>query len=246
MIGYLIAILIGASLGLLGGGGSILTVPVLVYLLKMDPKTSIALSLAIVGTTSLVGVFTHFRNGNVSFKTIRVFAPITMLGAFLGAKVAAFIPANIQLIIFGIIMLSSSVIMIKGRKESEEADEEESASIIALGLSGLAVGMISGIVGVGGGFLIVPALVILARLPMKQAVGTSLAVISLSSLTGFTGYIGTLVIPWGFLATFIALASVGIIIGTKLVAYISQQKLKKAFGYFLIVMAIFVLYKNLV
>lgn len=244
MIGYLVAIIIGASLGLLGGGGSILTVPVLVYLLKMDPKTSIALSLAIVGTTSLVGVFSHFRNGNVSFKTIKVFAPITMLGAFLGAKVAAFIPGNVQLIIFGVIMLASSTLMIKGRQNLEETQGSDT-SLMALGLSGLAVGLISGIVGVGGGFLIVPALVLLARLPMKQAVGTSLAVISLSSLTGFVGYVGAIEIPWGFLATFIGLSSVGIVIGTKLVSYISQQKLKKGFGYFLIVMAVFVLYKNI-
>ena len=179
IIGYLLATLIGFSLGIMGRGGSILTVPILVYVLKMDPKLSIALSLAIVGITSLVGVFNHFRAKNINLKVAALFAPFAMVGTFLGAKISKFMTGEVQLILFAIIMLMASVLMIKGRKEAEE--EEKEIKIPLLGAQAIVVGIVTGLVGVGGGFLIVPALVLLTGLSMKRAVGTSLFIIALNS-----------------------------------------------------------------
>lgn len=243
MLGYAFATLIGLSLGLLGGGGSILTVPILVYLLGMDPKLSIALSLAIVGATSLLGVYGHYKKGNVNFKIAAIFGPVAMGGTFLGAKISAYMSGQLQLIIFAVIMLVASIFMLKGRKEEVEEKEVELnyALIVA---EGLVVGIITGIVGVGGGFLIVPALVLLAGQSMKKAVGTSLLIISLKSFSGFVGYLGQVEIPWMFLLQFTAFSGIGIFIGSALVQYVSQKALKKAFAVFLIFMGIFILYKN--
>ena len=241
MIIYIFAILIGLCLGLLGAGGSILIIPVLVYILKIDPKVSIALSLAIVGMSSVIGAYSHYKNNNISFKTIVFFAPFTMLGAYLGSYLAGFISAQIQLILFAVIMLSASVLMIKDKKKNKNL---KTARQFIFTAAGFIVGIISGVVGVGGGFLIVPALVLLAGLPMKQAVGTSLAVISVSALTGFSGYIGQLEIPWALLFQFVFLSGIGVIAGSRLVQYVNQKKLKKAFGVFLIVMGFFMLAQN--
>lgn len=241
MIGYAFAVLIGLSLGLMGGGGSILTVPVLVYSLGIDPKTAIALSLAIVGFTSIFGIIGHFRNQNINFKVISFFAPITMIGSLAGSYLSTLISGQVQLLLFALIMLASSILMIKGREESTETKRPKTSLLI---FSGLIVGIISGIVGVGGGFLIVPALVLLANIPMKKAIGTSLVVISLSSLTGFIGHALHMDIPWSFLVKFILFSGAGIILGTNLVKYIPQAKLKVSFGYFLILMGGFILYKN--
>ncbi len=241
MIGFILAIFIGLSLGLLGGGGSILTVPILVYSFQIDPKTSIALSLAIVGVTSLIGTLTHFKAGNVNLKTVAVFAPLAMVGTFTGAKLSVFFSGEAQLILFAVIMLLASVFMFKDPKYSKG---EEKANPLFLGLQGFIVGIITGIIGIGGGFLIVPALVILAQVPMKQAVGTSLFVIFLNSISGFIGYLGLVAIDWIFLGKFVLAAGVGIILGTYLVKFIPPAKLKKIFAIFLIFMGIFILYKN--
>jgi len=242
IIGYLLATLIGFSLGIMGGGGSILTVPILVYVLKMDPKESIALSLAIVGITSLVGVFNHFRAGNIKLKVAALFAPFAMIGTFLGAKISKFMTAEVQLILFAIIMLLASVLMIKGRKETEA--EEKEIKIFFLAIQAIVVGIVTGLVGVGGGFLIVPALVLLTGLDMKKAVGTSLFIIALNSFSGFAGYLEMIQVDWAFLLKFSGASVVGILIGSQLVSYIPQRTLKKSFGVFLIFMGIFILYKN--
>lgn len=238
---FLFASLIGLSLGLLGGGGSTLTVPVLVYLVGMEAKLAIAMSLAIVGFTSLFGVFTHFKSGNINKASIVLFAPMAMIGAYLGSYLSTYISGQVQLILFGVILLVSSTLMIRGRKESDQVHTVNKTLLI---VSGLFVGVLSGVIGVGGGFLIVPALVILANLPMKQAIGSSLVVITLSSLTGFVGHLGHQEIPWVFLAKFTSFSAIGILIGSYLVRFISQAKLKKGFGVFLIFMGIFILYKN--
>ena len=242
IMGYLFAVIIGMSLGLLGGGGSILPVPVLVYGMEMDAKVSIALSLAIVAITSLIGVFSHFKAKNVDIKIALIFGPIAMAGTFLGAKLSVFLSGQVQLIIFSVIMLVASIFMIKGRKETD--GEKKELNYLFIILEGLVVGIITGIVGVGGGFLIVPALVLLTGLPMKRAIGTSLVIISAKSFSGFAGYVGVVEIPWTFLLTFSAVSGVGILIGSYLVKFVSQEKLKKAFAIFLIFMGIFILYKN--
>ncbi len=243
MIGYLLATLIGLSLGLLGGGGSILTVPILVYIMGMEAKLAIALSLAIVGTTSLIGVISHTRAKNVDFKIAMIFGSIAMIGTFGGAKLSQFLSGEVQLLIFSVIMLLASVFMLKGRQETEAVEKKLNIPLIAV--EGLVVGIITGLVGVGGGFLIVPALVLLAGLSMKRAVGTSLLIIAVNSFSGFAGYINLVEVPWGFLLKFTSFSGLGIIIGSYLVRYVSQKKLKKAFAIFLIFMGAFILYKNL-
>jgi uncharacterized membrane protein YfcA len=242
MLGYALATLIGFTLGLLGGGGSILTVPILVYVLGMDPKLSIALSLAIVGGTSLLGVIGHYKKGNVNFKMAAIFGPVAMVGTFLGAKISAYMSGQTQLILFAIIMLIASIFMLKGREDVEE--KEVKLNYLLIVIQGLVLGVITGIVGVGGGFLIVPALVLLAGQSMKKAVGTSLLIISLNSVSGFVGYLGQVDVPWIFLAKFTAFSGAGIFIGSALVQYVSQKALKKVFAVFLIIMGVFILYKN--
>ena len=239
---YVFAVIVGLCLGLLGAGGSILIVPVLVYILKIEPKVSIALSLAIVGATSLIGAFSHYQKDNISFRTIAFFAPFTMLGAYLGSYLAGFVSGQTQLILFAFIMLSASILMIKNTQKSEKLNSEQKLVFI---ITGFTVGVISGLLGVGGGFLIVPALVLLADLPMRQAVGTSLAVISLSALTGFSAYAGSLEIPWALLFQFVFFSGIGIVIGSRLVQYVSQKKLRKAFAYFLVFMGLFMLVQNI-
>lgn len=243
MLGYALATLIGFSLGIMGGGGSILTVPILVYVLGMDAKLSIALSLAIVGTTSLVGVFNHFRAGNVNLKVAAIFGPVAMIGTFLGAKISKFLSGEVQLILFAFIMLAASYFMIRGRKEVE-GEEEKKLNIPFLSIQAIGVGIITGLVGVGGGFMIVPALVLMTGLSMRVAVGTSLFIIALNSFSGFAGYLGMFEIDWAFLAKFSGFSIIGILIGSQLVQFISQRMLKKSFGVFLIFMGAFILYKN--
>ncbi len=243
IIGYFLATLIGISLGLLGGGGSILTVPILVYILMMPAKTSIALSLVIVGVTALISALGHWRNNNINFKIAFLFAPLAMVGAFAGARLSALMSGATQLILFAIIMLMAAFFMFKNKK----INNENSKIIIRPGLISLqaiVVGVITGVVGVGGGFLIVPALVLLTGLTMKVAVGTSLLIIAFNSFSGFSGYIGTLTIPWDFLIPFTALTVAGSFIGTYLSSKVSQEKLKKIFAVFLVIMGFFILYKN--
>ena len=242
ILGYLLATLIGLSLGLLGGGGSILTVPILVYILNMDPKVSIALSLAIVGITSLFGVSNHYRNGNVNFKIALIFAPVAMLGTFFGAKLSQLISGQTQLVLFAIIMLLASIFMLKGRKETEE--KNVNLNFFLVSIVAICVGVLTGIVGVGGGFLIVPALVLLTGISMKAAVGTSLLIISLNSLSGFLGYLNLIEIPWVFLIKFSSFSVLGVFIGASLVKFVSQSALKRAFAIFLIIMGFFIIYKN--
>lgn len=246
ILGYILAILIGLSLGLLGGGGSILTVPVLVYIMHMDTKLSIALSLAIVGFTSLIGVFQHFKKGHVNVKIAIIFGFIAMLGAVIGTKISQFISGQVQLLLFAFIMLLASIFMLRGRKGLQTAPQRTKGAlyIIFFVVQGFFVGVITGLVGVGGGFLIVPALVLLVQLPMKQAVGTSLLIIVLNTLSGFVSYAEFIEIPWRFLMFFSLFSSIGIIGGTHLVQFISQEKLRKAFAVFLIFMGFFILYKN--
>lgn len=239
---YFLAIIVGVSLGLLGGGGSILTVPIFVYILNFEAKTAIALSLAVVGLSSLVGSYTHWKNKNINFKVALAFGPIAMIGTYFGAYISRYMSDATQLILFAIIMLLASIFMFKS-KNYENTNVKP--NYILLSAEGLVVGVITGIVGVGGGFLIVPALVLLGGLPMKIAIGTSLLLISLKSFSGFAGYVNQIQVPWDFLFQFSIVTAIGIVLGTKLSNYLSAQKLKKIFAVFLLLMAIFILYKNL-
>ncbi len=246
LLGYTLAALVGLSLGLMGGGGSILTVPIFVYVLGFDPKLSIAMSLPVVGGTSLVGAIGHWKAGNVNLKTAALFGLIAMVGAFAGARLAILLSGTVQLVLLAIVMLAASVSMWRSARRDRglSPPAERAMSPGLLVPVALAVGLLTGVVGIGGGFLVVPALVLLAHVPMKQAIGTSLLVIAMNSLSGFAGYIGQVAVPWGFVATFTAIAAAGIIAGTYFVRFVSQRALKQGFAVFLLLMGTFVLYRN--
>jgi uncharacterized protein len=266
LLGLGLAALIGLSLGLLGGGGSILTVPIFVYVLGFGAKEAIAMSLAVVGAVSLFGAAGHWRAGNVNIRVALVFGLVAMVGTYGGARLAVFFSGAAQLALFAGVMLVAAFFMFRDQKpivadpplldEAADTDAMLDAAVMPGGVpvarmpigliivEGLAVGALTGLVGVGGGFLIVPALVLLAKIPMKQAVGTSLLVIAMKSATGFLGYLGQVEVPWGFMTVFTGVAIIGIFGGTYLVQFVSQAALKRAFAVFLLVMGSFILYQN--
>lgn len=258
VIGFISAIIIGISLGLIGGGGSILTVPALVYLLHISPVLATAYSLFVVGATSLAGSFTFMRKGLVDYKTAAVFATPSFIAVFLTRKfLVPAIPLEIFtvgdwvmtkdiaiMVFFALIMLAASISMIKnGQMDSDEQEVKFNYPLIAI--EGALVGVLTGIVGAGGGFLIIPALVLLAKLPMKLAVGTSLLIIAVKSLIGFLGDIFNQPIDWPFLLIFSGLSLGGIFIGSWLSTKIDGKHLKKAFGWFVLIMALYILGKEL-
>jgi uncharacterized membrane protein YfcA len=235
-----LAVFVGISLGLLGGGGSILTVPLLAYVGGLDPKQAIATSLLVVGVTSAVGAITHARAGRVRWRVAGVFGAAAMAGAYGGGRLAKFVPGNILLIAFALIMIMAAVAMLRGRKDISD----ESAGplpIVKIVLQGATVGLISGLVGAGGGFLLVPALALLGGLPMPVAVGTSLVVISMQSFAGFAGHLAGEAIDWKLAGMVIAAAVVGSVIGGLLTSKIDPAALRKAFGWFVLAMAALVL-----
>ncbi|MGF1602942.1 MAG: sulfite exporter TauE/SafE family protein [Thermosynechococcaceae cyanobacterium] len=255
IVGHLLAVGIGLSLGLIGGGGSILAVPILVYVMGLEAKVAISMSLAVVGIVSLIGVIPHWRQGNVNFKTAAIFIPAAMLGAFLGARLAAlpFITGTIQLICFGIVMILASLLMIRSSSSPAEEPEVKQQTLaphshqrqwIAIPLEGLGVGVLTGFVGVGGGFAIIPALVLLGDLPMKEAIGTSLLIIAFKSAAGFVGYLNQVALDWTLMLTFTLAASLGTVAGALLTQKIEAKYLQKGFGYFVLIVAIFILIKR--
>ena len=241
-LGLALAAVIGLSLGLLGGGGSILTVPIFVYVLGYEAKPAIAMTLLVVAATSVVGAAGHWREGRVHPRVALTFGLVAMAGAYAGARLAALLSGAVQLAALGVVMLVAAVAMFQGRPADPAGTGPRPLPLVLL--AGLGVGMLTGVVGIGGGFLIVPALVLLARLPMKDAVGTSLVVIAMNAAAGFAGYVGRVAIPWGFVALFTAVAIGGILAGTRLVRYVSQQQLRRGFAVFLVAMGVLVLYQN--
>jgi uncharacterized protein len=260
IIGYLASIVIGISLGLIGGGGSILTVPVLVYLLGVEPVLATAYSLFIVGSTSLVGVFPKYKQGLVNIKTAVIFGAPAIAAVYATRKfIVPAIPQEVftlgemvitkpilMMLLFAVLMVFASYSMIKGKKEDGNGEQgEQKFNYPLILVEGAVVGMLTGLVGAGGGFLIIPALVLLSKLPMKQAVGTSLLIIAAKSLIGFLGDIGHQIIDWKLLIIVTALAIAGIFIGNSLSKKVSGEKLKKGFGWFVLVMGIYIIVKEL-
>ncbi len=259
ILGYIGALIIGIVLGLIGGGGSILTVPVLVYLLHINPVTATAYSLFVVGTSSLVGTLKNIKSKMVDFKTAIIFAIPAFIAVYLTRKfVVPAIPENITtigdflitkdiaiMLFFAIIMLLSSISMIRGK--CVNCNDDEAAVVYNIPLiiiEGLLVGLVTGLVGAGGGFLIIPALVMLAKLPMKKAVATSLLIIAIKSLIGFIGDIENIEIEWNFLLIFTGFSIVGMFIGIYINKFIKGEKLKKGFGWFVLAMGIYILIKE--
>lgn len=258
--GYLASLIIGVSLGLIGGGGSILTVPVLVYLFGVNPVSATAYSLFVVGATSLVGVFPKYKLGEVNLKTAIIFGIPSIAAVYATrAFIVPAIPDHIlqigsftltkpllMMLLFAVLMLFASISMIREKKCVDcPENEPQQFNYPMILLEGALVGMLTGLVGAGGGFLIIPALVLLSKLPMKQAIGTSLLIIAAKSLIGFTGDLGHLQIDWQLLGTVTALAIAGIFVGNALSKKVSAAALKKGFGWFVLLMGIYIIVKEL-
>lgn len=259
ILGYLLAVVMGVTLGLLGGGGSILTVPILVYVMMIDPVLATAYSLFVVGSTSVIGSVRKGMEGLVNWKVAFIFALPSLFAVFLTRRyLVPAIPANLAeignfiltkdiaiMIFFAIVMLMASYSMIRGNGTETKPTSSPYRYLLIIA-EGLVVGVVTGLVGAGGGFLIVPALVILVGLPMKEAVGTSLVIIAVKSLIGFLGDLGSgQEIDWPLMLTFTAFSAAGMFIGIYTNRFVSSDRLKKIFGWFIVIMAIFILYKEM-
>jgi uncharacterized protein len=257
IMGYIAALFIGISLGLIGGGGSILTVPVLVYLFGISPIIATSYSLFIVGSTSLIGSVNSFRNGWVDLKTVFLFGLSSIITVFITRKiiiplipdVISFAGQSISfsiltMVLFAILMLFASISMIKGKREKQET-VKSNKSILKLSIYGIGIGLVTGFLGAGGGFLLIPALVLMLHLPMKKAVGTSLLIIALNSLIGFLADAGNNNINWGLLISVSAIAIGGVFIGGMLGKKIQAEKLKKGFGWFVLMMGIYIIIREI-
>ena len=267
LLGAVLGLVVGITMGLLGGGGSILTVPIFVYVLGIAPKSAIAMSLASVGATSAIGAVSHWRQGSVDLRVAAIFGGAAMVAAFGGARVAGHIPETVQLTLFGVIVLASAVLMLRNAARTpdeplpappaapDEAllDEAPVAPMVPpakalrpawIALQGLGVGLLTAVIGVGGGFIIVPALVLIGGLSMRQAVGTSLVVITMNAASGFAGYVGQVPIDWPVVALFAVAAGVGILAGSRFSQRVPQRVLKQGFAVLLLVVGAYVLYRR--
>ncbi|HIK22129.1 MAG: sulfite exporter TauE/SafE family protein [Cyanobacteria bacterium J003] len=261
-IGHGLAIAIGLSLGLLGGGGSVLALPVLVYVMGIETKVAIPMTLVIVGSVSLLAVIPQWRRGYVNLRLTLIFGSATMVGAYLGARLAAlpWITDTVQLLLFAVAMMVAAILMIRRqqRPPAPELTPPESSlesqlyappvckyCWLWLPTEGLGVGVLTGLVGVGGGFAIVPALVLLGKIPIRQAIGTSLLIITINSVAAVWGYLGTVTLDPRLTLTLTLAAAGGSVVGSYLSHRISAKRLQQGFGYFLIGIAAFVILKTL-
>jgi uncharacterized membrane protein YfcA len=260
-LGYFAAVLIGISLGLIGAGGSILTIPVLVYLIGISAVDATSYSLFIVGVSAFIGVLRYVKNGLVDFKTVFVFGVPSVISIFFTRKYLLHaIPCHLfsiggmevtkdglLMILLAVLMIVAAFSMIRKtpaiKIDAEKNNEQYRYFLIFQ--QGIVVGALVGLVGAGGGFLIIPALVVLAKLPMKKAIGTSLAIIALNSTIGFLSDFGVHHFNWSFILKFSGFAITGIIIGSYLTKFISSVKLKPAFGWFVLVMGVYIITKEL-
>lgn len=260
VIAYLAAALIGLSLGLIGGGGSILTMPVLVYLFGIHPLLATSYSLFVVGSTSLIGAISNYRKGEVNLKAALFFGAASIVTVFATRKfVVPLIPEHLftignfrvssalaTMVFFGVLMLMASISMITSKRTEGEVQEcKDCIKFFKLLGYGIAIGLVTGILGAGGGFLLIPALIFLLKLPMKKAIGTSLLIIALNSLIGFTGDLGHFDIQWKFLLEVTAIAITGLLIGSLISKKIPGEKLKKGFGWFVLAMGIYIILKEI-
>ncbi len=261
VLGYIASALIGISLGLIGGGGSILTVPVMVYLFGIQPLLATSYSLFIVGSTSLIGAFNNYRKGLVNMKAVLLFGITSIITVFITRRfIVSAIPKNIvtiggftitesflTMMLFALLMLIASISMIRNKNKTTPLEKEYPESIIFFELLGygIGIGLVTGLLGAGGGFLLIPALVLLIKLPMNKAIGTSLLIIALNSLIGFIGDIGHFRIDWYFLIKTTCIATIGIFIGGLISRKIPGEKLKKGFGWFIFIMGTYIIIKEI-
>ena len=242
-----LSVLIGVSLGLLGGGGSILTVPILVYAAGLDPKEGIATSLLVVGATSVSAMLVHARGGRVAWRVGLLFGVASMFGAYGGGRLAHFLPARLLLAGFTLMMVVTALVMMRPRRDATSVGVAslQGAAIARSTAVGVAIGLLTGVVGAGGGFVVVPALVLLGGLPMRTAVGTSLLVIAMNSFAGFAGTLSHATIPWSLALAVTASSVVGSLIGAALAGRVKPGSLRTGFAWFVLAMALFMIFKQL-
>jgi uncharacterized membrane protein YfcA len=252
-VGYALALLIGLSLGVLGGGGSILTIPVLHHVMGYPMRSAVPMSLVVVGVTGAVGALRHWRQGFVQLRTAMGLGIPAILGAVVGADLGPRVSDDIRLTVFAVVMLGAAFTMYRGTRvrqltvhpeEARSSRPDELHHPVIVALIGAGVGLLTGFAGVGGGFLYVPVLSVLVGLPMRQAIGTSLVLIVLSCAAGMARYLGNpevLRLDWDVLALFTGIALIGVMIGSRLVPHVSQQKLRRGFAVFLLLLGIVVL-----
>ena len=260
-IGHGLAIAIGVALGLLGGGGSVLALPILTSVMGVAVKPAIAMTLVIVGTVSLLGMIPHWRAGRVRWRVAAIFGASTAIGAFLGARVAGlpWVTPTMQMMLFAVMMLLAAIATIRRSQQTPPAAEPDPPGAVALAAypkpvcrycwlwlvsEGIGVGLLTGLVGVGGGFAIVPALVLLGKVPMKEAIGTSLVIIAVNSIAGLAGYAGHVTIDWPLTVSFTFAAALGTLPGAYWAKFVPAAQLQRWFGYFLLAIASLVLVQN--
>ncbi len=245
----------GLLLGVFGSGGSIITMPALLYLLDVEPKSAIAMSLGIVAITATITAWQHWRRGNVNLKITTVFGLFGVIGTYAGARLGVVTPVVIQLTIFALVMYAAAWKMFRPTPQHKSVGaacvdcpegECDDLDYRHIALHGIGVGVLTGVVGVGGGFLIVPALVLLSGLSMKQAVGTSLSIVALKSFAGFAGYAGAVAIDYSLMGVFTVIAIAGSVGGSLLCHHLPADRLKKGFGAFLLLVATYILFKNVI
>jgi uncharacterized protein len=243
LLGLALSLLIGISLGFFGGGGSILTVPLLVYVFGLDPKTAIASSLLVVGAASMSGALHHWRADNVDLRTGLLFGAAGMTGAYIGGRIGAFLDGTLLLLLFATMMILTAVAMWQGRRARSPGALTKRATG-RLVVQGLAVGSFTGLVGAGGGFLIVPALTLWAGLSMRAAVGTSLFIIVLNTMAGFLGYLNHVEVDYALIGAVTVMAIAGSFVGSRLANQINPASLRRAFAVFVLTMAVFILVRE--
>lgn len=258
IIGYILAAITGVILGVLGGGGSMIILPIFVYIFKLDPPLAVVYSLFVVGFSSLIGASAHFKLGNVNYKIALVFGLPSVLSVILTRKlVLPLIPDvlidfswfhldknTFLLSFFAFMMLFASYFMLTDKNQNTKNRKVNRVSYGALAFEGLVVGFVTALVGAGGGFLIIPALIYFAKLPIKMAIGTSLSIIAINSLIGFSSSAFQYEIDWKFLGIFSVITSVGIVFGTRLSKKINPDKLKKAFSIFILILGTMMIVKE--
>lgn len=245
----------GLLLGVFGSGGSIITMPALLYLLNIEAKSAIAMSLGIVAVTATITALDNWRRGNVNLKVTAIFGIFGIVGTYAGALLGVITPVLIQLILFAVVMYLAAWRMLKPKAailvgaallDDCEKGDSETPHYGHIALHGIGVGILTGIVGVGGGFLIVPALVLLSGLSMKRAVGTSLSVVALKSFAGFIGYAGAVEVDYPLMAVFSVIAIIGSFAGSILAHRLPAEQLKKSFGVFLLLVASYILINQII
>ncbi len=249
-LGLILALLVGFVLGLLGGGGSILALPIFLYVFHVDTKPAVAMSLAVVGMSAFIGFLTHWRQGTVRLRIAIPFGLFAMLAAFVTARLTHAVPASVQLGLFAVFAFSAAFFMLRDSLRPEPgttAPNEEGPGTFGflLALQAVGVGTLTSLIGAGGGFVIVPALVLLAKVPVKAAVGSSLLIITMNSLSGFAGYIGLVPIDWPLIATFTPVAAFGAVVGTRFSRRVPQRRIKQGFAVLIVVLGSYLMVRRL-